>query len=84
MVVGYDGDGRPHEVIVVDGHEADITYVEIDPDHRLLRRGQAADWLRQQEQRATQASPPAARWIRHWAAQTAESGAIDPDDEPAR
>ncbi|GAA2782989.1 hypothetical protein GCM10010470_16190 [Saccharopolyspora taberi] len=76
MVIGYDGDGRPHDVIVVDGHEAAVTYYELDSDARLLRRGRAQEWLHQQEQRATQASPQAGRWIRRWAHQTAQSGAI--------
>ncbi|WP_157597032.1 hypothetical protein [Saccharomonospora saliphila] len=82
MVVGYDGDGRPHEVIVVDGHEAAaVTYYELDPDARLLRRGHHQEWLHQQEQCATQASPQAARWIRRWAQQTAQSGAIALDED---
>lgn len=77
VIVGYDADGRPHDVIVVDGRETAATYYELDPDARLLRRGRTDEWLRQQEQRATQASPQAAMWIRGWARQTARDGAID-------
>ncbi|ASR39990.1 hypothetical protein BAY61_32435 (plasmid) [Prauserella marina] len=79
MIIGYDGDGRPHEVIVVDGRETEATYYELDPDDRRLRRGDPAEWLCQQELRAAAATPAAAAWIRRWAAQTAQHGEIELD-----
>lgn len=40
------------------------TLFELDPEDRRLRRGDTAEWLRQQELRAAQATPPAGAWIR--------------------
>lgn len=81
VVVGYDSDGRPHEVIFVDGREAAaVTYYELDPD---TRRGRNEEWLHQQEQRAMQASPQAALRIQYWAQQIARDGAIELEGEAA-
>lgn len=44
MVVGYDGGGRQHEVTLVDGHETDAIYHEIDPDTRLRYGGHIQGW----------------------------------------
>lgn len=83
-VQGYDGDGRPCEVVFVDGAEVPVRHYELDPDDRLLRRGRAADWVARQDAAATGASQAAGVLIRRWAQQTAERGAVDdPDDEPA-
>lgn len=57
MVIGYDTDGRPHTIVLVDGHETEVTVYEIDPRAKLLQRGRAGNWILQQERRASQASP---------------------------
>ncbi len=81
MVIGYDADGRQHEVVLVDGHQTEVAYYEIDPDAKLLRRGRTGSWIAQHERRALHASPQAAYWIRSWAHQTARDGCITPDED---
>ena len=81
IVIGYDADGRPHNIILVDGHETDVTVYELHPKAPLLQRGRAGNWILQQERRASQASPQAASRIRSWAYQTVHDGHITPDSE---
>lgn len=81
MVIGYDTDGRPHTIVLVDGHETEVTVYEIDPRAKLLQRGRAGNWIHQHERRASQASPQAASRIRSWANQTVHDGYITPDTE---
>lgn len=81
IVVGYDANGRPHNIVLVDGHETEVTVYEIDPRAKLLQRGRAGNWILQQERRASQASPQAASLIRSWAYQTVHDGYITPDIE---
>jgi len=61
LVAGHGGDGQLKEVIFVDGIEADVTSYVLDPDHRLLKKGRATEWLAQQESRAVAASRPPRR-----------------------
>lgn len=81
MVIGYGADGRPHNIVLVDGHETEVTVYELDPSSKLLQRGRAGNWILQQEKGASQASPQAASRIRSWAYQTVHDGHITPDSE---
>lgn len=83
QVTGYDGDGRAVEALFLDGVQVRPTACyELDPDHRLLRRGRTTDWLQRQHTIAAGASPAAGELIRRWADQTAEYGGVDDlDDE---
>ncbi len=79
-VTAYDGDGGPREVLFVDGVEvAQVVRYEIDPDDPMLRYIGTDPWLDRQNAIAATASPAAADRIRTWAAQTAESLAVDDD-----
>lgn len=81
----YDHDGRPHELLLVDGAEVQLTVYKLDPDDRLLRRDRAAEWLTRQDTIAATASPVAGALIRLWARQTAEHGAVeDPNGDLCR
>jgi hypothetical protein len=77
LVAGHGGDGQLEEVIFVNGTKADVTSYVLDPDHRLLKKKRAAEWLAQQECRATAGSPAAAALVRNWAQQTADRGEVD-------
>jgi hypothetical protein len=81
-VTGYNGDGFPVTELFIDGVRVDVDAVyELDPDDRLGRAYDTAAWLDKQSRIAEGASPAAAALIRKWAAETAEHGCVDPDDD---
>ena len=80
-VVAFAGDSSC-EVILVDGVKVAVAEYELDPDAPRLRHGDTEAWLQSAMELADRASPGAARWIRHWAQQTADHGQVDPDDAP--